>query len=159
MQYLKCWELSEPVCLTEPLSFIGGEEKTAFSVSNCLSMHLNKHGIDSNQHLFFVQELTYDCATYKIKDVHVIDFIDSIPVFFEIRSIFQLSGEWYLWGNVLATKSFCSHFHSYNVNYSDHWHLCGIAHELTSHPLDIHKVNEKLFVRLRYVIPGLCLWT
>ena len=63
----------------------------------------------------------------------------------------------YLWENVLATDAFDAQCHSYAVTYSEQWHICEIGKELTSHSLDIYEVDRKLFVRLRYMIPGLTL--
>ena len=61
-----------------------------------------------------------------------------VPVFGYIKDIVAINKRLYLAMLLLFPKVYNSHFHAYEVTYTDKWYICEPNHLQDSHPLYIY---------------------
>lgn len=123
-----------------------------------------KHIINSDVTSICVTgKLLLNCKTYVKGEVHVIDIVNELYVFFQIKHIIFVNSKWYLGGILLDINHFDPHFFSYNVTQRNCYLIVKPGDELSIHPLNIaflklcncnYSCNMHVvsFIRMRYLV-------
>ena len=157
-QFRQCWEFSSQSMLGQFENVPGNSVTTPFSsLSVELQRSLVVHPSLSNVHLAEkafqrVSEVTIDNVKYAVKDVFVIDVVHSerIPLFWQIKYIFNIDTMWILCGKMLIPKTYDRHFHAYSVRVDGEWTLLKPGYEMDFQANDTYSVDNSLYVSVRH---------
>lgn len=154
LQKFKCWELSGFSCLNTPDSHSQPHNISLSNVPSYIYQHFhsfNSVSLDDKVNLFTF--LKYDEISYHVNDLCVVDISDeNIIEFMQIHAIVEQQNTWYLAGKILLTESFDHHYHSYKLKDYNLWHVIKAGSELSTQSLDMYKINEKCYVRLKNLV-------
>lgn len=157
-QFKQCWEFSSESMLSDYEKVTGTSIRTPFTslpreLQNTLKSHKSCQAIDfAGKTLQRVKEVCVNNVKYSTKDVFVIDVVhtEEVPLFFQVKYVFNVDTLWILCGKLLLPQSFDSHFHAFRVSYDKDWFCVMPGEELDHQALDLYVVDDHLYVGARY---------
>lgn len=101
-----------------------------------------------------VSEVTVNNVKYAVRDVFVIDVLHSerIPLFWQIKYIFNIDTMWILCGKMLIPLFYDHHFHACSVKVDKEWTLLKPGDEMDFQAYDTYSVDDKLYVTVRHCV-------
>ncbi|MEQ2195951.1 hypothetical protein XENOCAPTIV_020933 [Xenoophorus captivus] len=120
-----------------------------------MSSNRNLCNVDFTNKVFQrVSELTINSVNYAIKDVFLIDVLhtEAVPLFWQIKYIFNIDTIWILCGKMLIPLSFDRHFHAYRVKVDAEWTLLKAGDEMDFQANDTYCVDDILYVTVRHCV-------
>ena len=90
---------------------------------------------------------------YRVGSIIILGSIDGcdIPIFGKLETIAKFGGNWFLCCKILFTNCFNDHFHAYEVQETEDWHILPV-HQVTQQCLDMYKVEDTTMVTLQYEV-------
>lgn len=153
IQLMKCYEQCDIAGLTGDVESVIGKPILVDELPHAFSIYLQTElGFQSYETAISVKCITENGVTYSLNDVFVLDVLDDVPMFIQIKTIVVLKSKTYICGSFLKTLDFISHYHSYAVIETGTMLFFKPGMELCGHPHDLYKCVDKQMVRLQYRI-------
>ncbi len=156
-QFRQCWEFCGSMLgefekvpvknVTTPFLSLPVELQRALMVNhNLCDVDLTEKAI---QHVSEVNNVKY-----AVRDVFVIDVLHSehIPLFWQIKYIFNIDTMWLLCGKMLIPLSYDRQFHACSVKVDKEWTLLKPGDEMDFQANDTYSVDDRLYVTVRHCV-------
>lgn len=159
-QFRQCWEFSNKSLLGEFENVFGKSVTTPFlslplELQQALTVYCGFSEVDSAKKAFQrVSEVIVNSVKYCVRDVFVIDVLHSekIPLFWQIKYIFNIDTMWVFCGKILIPLLYDNHFHSYSVRVDSEWTLLKPGQEIDVAAYDTYSVDNSLYVTVKQCI-------
>ncbi|CAI5657830.1 unnamed protein product [Oreochromis niloticus] len=159
-QFRQCWEFSNKSLLGEFENVFGKSVTTPFlslplELQQALTVYCGFSEVDSAKKAFQrVSEVIVNSVKYCARDVFVIDVLHSekIPLFWQIKYIFNIDTMWVFCGKILIPLLYDNHFHLYSVRVDSEWMLLKPGQEIDVAAYDTYSVDNSLYVTVKQCI-------